>query len=162
MFAMLFRQENTGLLLALASLWVLAVALFFQHVGGLQPCVLCIYQRWPWLAAAIIGAAAWRLRANPLAHKALLAAGALALTTGAAIAIFHVGVEQGFWAGTAECGGQSGQAQTVEELKRQLLATEVVRCDEVAWSLAGISMAGYNLLLSLLGAGYLGRALTRN
>jgi disulfide bond formation protein DsbB len=70
---------------------------------------------------------------------------------GAGIAGFHVGVEQQWWAGTAECGGLTGQAKTVEELKAQLFATPVTRCDAVAWSLFGISMAGWNLIVSAAG-----------
>ena len=68
---------------------------------------------------------------------------------GAGIAVFHVGVEQQWWPGTAECGGIDGANLSLEQLKAQILAAPVVRCDEVAWSLFGISMAGYNILLSL-------------
>ncbi len=73
----------------------------------------------------------------------------MAFLVGAGLAAFHVGVEQHWWAGTAECGANFGPAGSVEELRRRLLAQAVVRCDEVAWSLFGISMAGYNFLLSL-------------
>jgi disulfide bond formation protein DsbB len=68
---------------------------------------------------------------------------------GAGIAAFHVGVEQHWWAGTAECGGQASGARTVEQLQAMIEAAPVVRCDVVAWSLFGISMAGYNVMLSL-------------
>ena len=89
-----------------------------------------------------------------------LALAGLAMIAGAGIAGFHVGVEQHWWAGTSECGAQSGAPQTVEALKQQLLATAVTRCDEIAWSLFGISMAGYNLILSLAGAVVLAWSLT--
>ena len=123
---------------------MLAAAFGFQYLGGLDPCVLCVYQRWPWAAAILLGAAAFWLRGNP----AVLMLAVLALLAGAGIAGYHVGVEQHWWAGTAECGGQTGAAQTVKGLKRQLMATQVTRCDEVAWSMFGISMAGYNMILS--------------
>lgn len=141
---MLSDLRLLSLLTAAAGAAVLLAALGFQHLGGLDPCVLCVYQRWPWVAVILLGAAAFALRGN----RALLALAVLALLIGAGIGGFHVGVEQHWWAGTAECGGQTGAAQTVEDLKRQLLATQVARCDEVAWSLFGISMAGYNVLLS--------------
>jgi disulfide bond formation protein DsbB len=78
----------------------------------------------------------------------LLAAGVAALA-GTGIAVFHVGVEQHWWQGTAECGSTLGAASSIEDMRRMLLAQPVVRCDEVAWSLFGISMAGYNALISL-------------
>jgi disulfide bond formation protein DsbB len=77
-----------------------------------------------------------------------LGAAALALAIGAGIAIFHVGVEQHWWVGTAECG-VTETANSIEALKAKILGTAPVRCDEVAWSLFGISMAGYNALVSL-------------
>lgn len=73
----------------------------------------------------------------------------LVFLAGAGIAAFHVGVEQHWWQGLASCGGNLPQARTVEELRAALLAQPVVRCDEVAWSLFGISMAGWNFLFSL-------------
>ena len=80
----------------------------------------------------------------------------LTLLTGAAIAAFHVGVEQHWWQGTAECGAVDGAADSLEALRAQILTAPTVRCDEVPWSLFGISMAGYNFLVSLgLGAGAL-------
>jgi disulfide bond formation protein DsbB len=66
---------------------------------------------------------------------------------GAGIAVFHVGVEQHWWAGTAACGSTLS-ATSVEALRAQILAAPVVRCDQPAWSLLGISMAGYNALIS--------------
>lgn len=141
---MLSDLRLLSLLAAAAGVAMLLAAFGFQHLGGLDPCVLCVYQRWPWLAVILLGAAAFVLGGN----RVLLALAVLALLVGAGIGGFHVGVEQQWWAGTAACGGQTGAAQTVEDLKRQLLATEVARCDEVAWSLFGVSMAGYNVLLS--------------
>lgn len=131
-----------------ASAAILLAALGFQYLGGLQPCVLCIWQRWPYVAAILLAAGAAALRRHPVGRLLLGLAG-LAFLAGAGIAAFHVGVELHWWAGTAECGADAAPAASVEELKRRLLAQPVVRCDEVAWSLLGLSMAGWNLLLSL-------------
>jgi disulfide bond formation protein DsbB len=79
---------------------------------------------------------------------ALMGLTAVALFTDAAIAGFHVGVEQKWWQGTAACVGATG-ADSIEALRAQLLAQKVVRCDEIAWELGGISMAGYNMLSAL-------------
>lgn len=135
-------------LLFAASAALLAGALAFQYWGGLQPCVLCLWQRYAHIgimAFAVLAVAIGRTQAGAM----LLIGAGLAALAGAAIAGFHVGVEQHWWQGTAECGSTLGPAATIDELRARLLAQPVVRCDEVAWSLFGISMAGYNFLLSL-------------
>ncbi len=135
-------------LLGLASASVLAAAFFFQYVLGYQPCILCLWQRWPYAGVIVFAVVAllfgrWRGVAD-----GLLVASGLALLANAGIAFYHVGVEQFWWAGTPECGGPAG-AMTLDELRAQVFAAPIVRCDQVQWSLFGISMAGYNVVLSL-------------
>ncbi|MDP6388608.1 MAG: disulfide bond formation protein B [Alphaproteobacteria bacterium] len=132
------------------SLATLAGAYGSQHWGGLQPCVLCLYQRWPWWIAAGIAALALALVRHRGVRRGLLALAGVALLAGGGIAVYHVGVEQHWWAGTASCGATGAVPTTLEELKRQVLSAPVVRCDEVQWSLFGISMAGYNAMLSFV------------
>lgn len=139
-----------ALVVALGA-FALAAAFAFQYLGGLAPCVLCIWQRYPYGIAIALGALAFLLAGRPAAARALIGIAGLVLLADAAIAAFHVGVEQKWWAGTAACGGTLATGLSAEELKAQLLAAPVVRCDEVAWSLFGISMAGYNFLLALAG-----------
>jgi len=136
-------------LILAASVAVLGGAFLFEYVGGLAPCVLCIYQRYPYGVAIALSAAAFFV-ADRRARGALLVICGLAFLAGAAIAAFHVGVEKHWWEGTAACTGEIGPAGSLEELRAQIMAAPVVRCDRVAWSLFGISMAGYNLLISLL------------
>jgi disulfide bond formation protein DsbB len=136
--------------LAVAGIVMLGGALLFQHVGGLQPCVLCIYQRWPWGIAIGLGVIALVFVKQPKARGAIALLGSLTLLVGAGIGAFHVGVEQGWWQGTPGCGATLSSGGSIEDITAQLLATPVVRCDEIAWSLAGISMAGYNALVSLV------------
>ena len=138
-----------------ASIVILLAAFAFQHLGGLQPCVLCVYQRFPYgvTIAAAAGALGFAATGRSAAARGLLGLCGVAFLVGAAIAAFHVGVEQHWWAGTSECGGLAGEATSVEALKRQLLGQPVVRCDAVAWSFLGISMAGWNVLLSVALAG---------
>ena len=142
-----------ALLLALASAGVLLSALFFQFVLNYQPCVLCIMQRWPYVAVMVLGLVTWLFRRWKGLGDALLVVSGLALLAGAGIATYHVGVEQHWWAGTSSCGG-SAAANSLEALRAQVLAAPVTRCDEVAWSLFGISMAGYNVAISLALAAY--------
>ena len=146
-----FDLRRLAAALVLASVAIVLAAFAFQYIGGLQPCVLCIWQRWPYAATIAAGtAAAWlAYRDRPQAAGLLLALCGLVFLAGAGIAAFHVGVEQHWWAGTSSCGGEAGSATSVEELRRQLLGQPVVRCDAVAWSLLGVSMAGWNMLLSL-------------
>lgn len=129
-----------------ASLASLAVALASQYWGGLQPCILCIYQRYPYGVAAALAVVGIIVAGRPGWLRAILLLAALAFFVDAGIAAYHVGVEQHWWQGTAECGSTLDLSLSAEELTEQLLNQPVVRCDEVAWSLFGISMAGYNFL----------------
>ncbi|MEM7444614.1 MAG: disulfide bond formation protein B [Pseudomonadota bacterium] len=133
-----------------AGIIMLGGALLFQYVGGLQPCVLCIYQRWPWGIAIGLGAIALFTTGRPRLQSGLTVLGGLTMLVGAGIAGFHVGVEQGWWEGTAGCGGSLTTEGSIEDITAQLLAAPVVRCDEIAWSLLGISMAGYNFIISAI------------
>ncbi len=132
------------------SLSALAVAFASQVWGGIQPCVLCIYQRYAFGVAMTFGLLGLVLGGNPAARRALVILGGLAFLGGAAIAAFHVGVEQHWWRGTAECHAPAFDPNiSIEDLRKQLLGTKFVACDQIPWSLFGISIAGYNLLLSL-------------
>ncbi len=136
---------------AVAGVGALAVALASQYWGGLEPCVLCIHQRYAHGAAAAVALLALFFPAQSAAWRGLVALGALAFLAGAAIAFFHVGVEQHWWRGTAECHAPSFESGlSLEELREQMLNTRFVPCDEVPWALFGISMAGYNFLASLV------------
>jgi disulfide bond formation protein DsbB len=141
------RPRTAAVLLALLAATMLVFAFAFEAFGGLRPCELCWWQRWAWLAALPPAIAAWL--APGRLPAALLGLAALAVLAGAGIAFFHVGVELHWWRGTAACGS-TGPAASVEELARQLRGQPVVRCDEVSWSLFGISMAGWNGLISFV------------
>lgn len=128
----------------IASAATLLGAYGFEYAGGLAPCQLCYYQRLPYFAAMLLCGTAW-LRPG-LAHWISAALMAVFLT-GAGLGAYHSGVEWHWWAGPASCvaGGSGG---SVEDLMAQILAAPIVRCDEIPWSLLGISLAGYNSLIS--------------
>ncbi len=153
----LFAPNTAPMLLALASITALAAAFISQYGFDLQPCVLCIYQRWPY---AIVIALCLLVVVPGLRQRTpwLLALCALALAVNAGIAAYHVGVEQHWWAGSEACVGAGGTPQTLDALRAQIMNTPVIRCDEVAFSLFGVSMAGYNVLFSLALAIYAGLA----
>lgn len=141
--------------LLLSSAAILGGAFAFEYVGGLAPCILCLWQRWPHGCVIVLAALAfWVGQRSPKAEGGFLLASGLVLWVGAAIAGYHVGVEQGWWPGPSACGGGGlDPAASAADLRAQLFATPIVRCDEVPWALFGVSMAGYNLLASIgLGA----------
>jgi disulfide bond formation protein DsbB len=142
MLTNLLEPTRASLLLALASAAVLLAALALQYLGGLPPCPLCIWQRWPYVALIALGLIGWRWR-----PRAMLGVAALVLLGGAGIAAYHVGVEQGWWALPAGCVA-GGTAQSVEELKR-MLAEAPPACDQVGFTFLGLTLAGWNLLASL-------------
>ena len=138
-----------GLLVAV-SVGALAAAFAAQYWGGLQPCVLCIYQRYAHGAAGGAGLIALALAAQPAARQLSTGLGGLALLAGAGLAAFHVGVERRWWRGTDGCHAPGFDADlTIDELREAMLGTSFVPCDEIQWELFGISMAGYNFLFSL-------------
>ena len=139
--------DRAPILLLIASAALLAAALGAQHLGGLDPCVLCIYQRWPYVAVIGLSALALAVRQGERLRTALVAGSGVALLVGAGIAAYHVGVEQAWWPGTDACVGIVPVADgNAADLAAQLLATPPARCDVVPWSLFGISIAGYNFL----------------
>jgi len=135
-----------------ASVIVLGGALLSQYAFGLAPCELCLLQRWPWGAAIVISVIATIVGGRPALPWVALAL-AVVFAVGAAIAFYHVGVERHWFAGPSACTGADTAADTVEALKARILAQMPVRCDEPAWSLWGISLAGGNLLASLVMVG---------
>ena len=119
---------------------------FLFQLAGYAPCAMCLWQRWPHAVAIALGIAALA----GLAPRALAALGALAALTTAGIGLFHVGVEQGWWDGPSSCtgGGDLGALSGADLLSTEMADT-VVMCDEIAWQMLGVSMAGWNALLSL-------------
>lgn len=132
-------------LATLGSAALLLGAFGFQHIGGLLPCKMCLWQRWPHAAAILIGAAI--LLGGPRAFAWL---GALATATTGAIGGYHAGVEWRWWPGPSSCSG--GGADLVSMDGGALLSldtpTGVIMCDEIVWQFLGLSMAGWNAIIA--------------
>ncbi len=138
-----------ALLAAFGSAGLLIAALIFEHGFGMAPCALCIWQRWPHLAAVVLGGVALAAPALPV-----LLAGSAAAATSGGIAVYHTGVERGWFQGPTACSGTIDfSALTAEELLDRVLAAPVVRCDEVPWEMLGLSMASWNAVASFALAG---------
>ncbi|AFK55018.1 disulfide bond formation protein B [Tistrella mobilis] len=142
--------------LGAASLALLAGALSFQVLGGLEPCVLCLQQRWPHLGVVVAAGALTALGPSRRVQGwGLLLITVLLLVTGG-IGLYHVGVEQGWVEASAACTmstAQGGGAQDLAALRAAIAGAPRAACTDIVWSLLGISMAGWNALLSILLAG---------
>ena len=119
-------------------------ALGFQFLGEMPPCKMCYWQRYPHVTALGIGVLAALIPGAVLPYL-----GALAMFATAGIGIFHAGVERGLWEGPTTCTSQSIEGLSADELLNQILAAPVVRCDEIPWEMFGLSMAGWNAVVSL-------------
>lgn len=129
---------------ALGSAGMLLGALAFQYLGGLPPCKMCIWQRWPHGIAILLG-----LLIYVLPMRVIALAGAAVVLVGAGIAFYHAGVEQSWFEGPNTCTSNGIGNMSNEDLLAQILATPVVRCDDIAWSLIGLSMAAWNSIISV-------------
>ncbi len=150
-----------GLLAALGSGFLLGCALFFQYGMGLAPCEMCHWQRWPHIVAILAGLGAFAASSNRRLALGLLLVAIVAIATTSALGVFHAGVEYRWWAGPQACAGTIPTGLSPEELKKYLFGAKMVRCDEPVWKLAGISMAGWNAILSAALASVLASSISR-
>ncbi|PZQ61202.1 MAG: disulfide bond formation protein B [Sphingomonas taxi] len=144
--------RNARLLALLVPAALLAGAWGFQLIGGLYPCEMCHWQRWPHYAALAFAVLAFVVGGTRT--KATLVAGAAALVAvSGAIGVFHAGVEYHWWQGVTACTQTvSTVGLSSDQALKDLLAAPIVRCDAAQWTLLGISLAGWNALLSIAGA----------
>ncbi|MDA0223693.1 MAG: disulfide bond formation protein B [Rhodobacterales bacterium] len=138
------NARNLALMAAVGSMAMLLGAFAFQVFGEMAPCKLCIWQRWPHGLAFGVG-----LLALLLPHRALYALGGLVVLFGAGVALYHTGVEQHWWVGPTTCTSQGVAGLTAQQLMDQILNAPLVRCDEIPWSMFGMSMAAWNGVVSL-------------
>lgn len=142
---------RTARLIALfLPLALLAGAWGSQWFGGLIPCEMCLWQRWPHYAAILVAALAFFIRHRPTQMLLVLFAAVLIALSGA-IGVFHAGVEYHWWPGITACTTNLQAADPMAMLN-EALRKPIIRCDSAQWALFGISLAGFNAILSLGGA----------
>jgi disulfide bond formation protein DsbB len=124
---------------------LMAGALGSQYIGGLYPCEMCHWQRWPHYAAIVIALLAFFVK--PPARNVMVALAALAILTSGAIGVFHAGVEYHWWQGITTCSSTAAGTSLPDIMRAPL-----IRCDAAQWTLGGISLAGFNALFSIAGA----------
>lgn len=125
---------------------LLGGAMGSQYLGGLHPCEMCYWQRWPHAAAILLAALAFTGPASSDRSRMLTLLAAAAIFISGAIGFYHAGVELGVFEGVTTC--TAGGAMSLD----QIMNVPLVRCDQVQWAFLGISMAGWNAILSLGGA----------
>jgi disulfide bond formation protein DsbB len=140
------NAEAARLLALLLPVGLLGSALGSQYIGGLHPCEMCYWQRWPHGAAILLAALTFTTPAASPRSRMLTLLAAAAIAVSGAIGVYHAGVEVGIFEGITTCSTTRGM--TLQDI----VAAPLVRCDQVQWSLFGISMAGWNAILSLAGA----------
>lgn len=142
---MLSASDRLAQRLALAiSALLLGGAYISEYVFGLYPCEMCWWQRWPHFAALALVL----LSTLAAPKRVWIALAALAILVSGAIGAFHAGVEYGWWEGLTACSSvSSGGGDPLDAI----MDAPLVRCDEVQWSLFGISLAGWNFLISTVG-----------
>ena len=139
-------------LVAAGGAATILAAYFFQYVVGLQPCPMCLEERIPYYVAvplALVVAIAALRGAPRNVVRAGLAIVALAMLILVGMSINHAGVEWKWWPGPTDCTGPISSFGNAGDLLKQMQGTSVVRCDEASWRFLGLSLAGYNALVSL-------------
>ena len=138
-------QRDPVLFAGIAATVILAGAFGFQ-LAGYHPCEMCWWQRYPYMAIMAVALIASAVPTLP--RKPILLLLALLFLVDAGLAGFHVGVEQRWWEGITTCSGMVSVTDSVNDALAAIMDAPLIRCDEIAWSLFGISMAGYNFLLA--------------
>lgn len=155
------RSAQTALAIAAIAALTLAGAWFFQLVLLIKPCPLCLEQRYAYYAIVPLALLVAALRNGP---RALVATGfaiiLLAALWNAGLGTYHAGIEWQWWAGPAECSGGVVDLGKAGDILSRLDSEKIVRCDEVQWRFLGLSLAGYNVLISLALAGLAGYGAT--
>jgi len=127
---------------------LLAGALGSQYIGGLYPCEMCHWQRWAHYSAFAMALISLVFRGQPSGGRLFIWLAALAILVSGAIGVYHAGVEAGVFPGFTQCTA-TGSGGSTDDLRADIMAKPLIRCDEVQWSLLGISMAGWNAILSI-------------
>ncbi|MBM6595475.1 disulfide bond formation protein B [Microvirga pudoricolor] len=150
-------MRQAALAIALAAAATIGGAYIFQYGWGYVPCKLCLWQRTPYYAGIVLAVLTALL--PPGARRAGLWLLALVFAGSAILGAYHAGVEWGVFAGPSDCGGGAGPAAgNVGDFLNQLQSTRVVSCTEAAWRFLGLSLAGWNVLISLALAAFAGLA----
>jgi disulfide bond formation protein DsbB len=150
LMARLVEPRTAAALILLAAAATIAGALVFEYGFGLAPCPLCLLQRKPYYVAFPIVFAALVLPRRSGWTRGALGLLALIFLVSAGLGAYHAGVEWGWWQGPGDCAAASApQAGSMDDFLNQLQTTRVMSCTEAAWRFLGLSLAGWNVAISL-------------
>lgn len=148
MLSKIINQDNLLSLLLLYSVAALGGAYISEYGFGLEPCILCLYQRIPYFIVIVLGALGLTFARK--FKKLLTIVSILTIFAGACIAFYHMGVEYKWFVMQTSCDNFDPAPTSFEELQRQVLGKTAVPCDKPQLVFIGLSMAGWNLVISLL------------
>lgn len=137
------KFQKRALVAVAGSVALMLGALGFQYIGGYAPCKMCLWQRWPHGLAIALG-----LLIIVLPKRVFALLGALLMAVSTGLGLYHAGVEQKWWQGPTSCTGSG--LTTSDNLLDFSTPVTLVLCDEIVWDLLGITMAGYNAILSII------------
>ncbi|MES2677758.1 MAG: disulfide bond formation protein B [Pseudomonadota bacterium] len=149
-----FTYQNLLFFLLLTSIFALLGAYISQYIFGMQPCQLCFWQRKPFFAIIILAVLFLMISSLKNYQKLAIWLAILLLLINAAIAFYHSGVEQKWFAGLDSCSMPEMQINNVEDLKLALEQTKAVRCDQPQFMFLKLSMASWNFIYCLLAASF--------
>ena len=139
------------LIALLLPLALLGGALGSQYLGGLYPCEMCYWQRWPHGFAILAALLAFTAPAESSRSRNMTLLAALFIAISGIIGVYHAGVEARIFEGFTQCTALGGSGMSTADLLKQISQAPLIRCDQVQWSLFGISLAGWNAIFSLGG-----------
>ncbi len=143
---------TTAAIVFLVGLATIGGFFFFQYGMGLPPCPLCLEQRTAYYVSVPLAALLWLGAGHGASRKVLILgflAIAVAMLWNTGLAAYHAGIEWKFWPGPQDCSGPINRLGSTQDLMKQLQDISIVRCDEAAWRFLGLSLAGWNVLVSL-------------
>jgi disulfide bond formation protein DsbB len=146
-------ETHAAAFIALVGLLTIGGFFFFQYVLGYPPCPLCLDQRKAFYVAVPLAALLVLGASYGASRKVLLlgfAAIAVAMLWNTGLSAYHAGVEWKFWPGPTDCSGPINSIGTTTDLMKSLQNIRIVRCDEAAWRLFGVSLAGYDVIVSFV------------
>ena len=144
------RAELARLIALLLPVALLGGAMASEYIGGLVPCEMCYWQRYPHAVAIVLAGLAFTGPAASSRSRAFTLLAALAIAISGAIGVYHAGVELGVFEGLTTCSTTATGSGA--DLLNEIMNAPLVRCDQIQFSFLGISMAGWNAILSLGGA----------
>ena len=149
------------LLALLVPVGLLGGALFSQYVGGLWPCEMCWWQRYPHAAAILVAGLAFAFTADSPRARALTALAAAAIAISGGIGVYHAGVEAHVFKGFTACSTMASGGASAADMLEQIMKVPLIQCDQVQWRFAGLSLAAWNAIISLTGASAIALLLMR-